>query len=99
MNNIKPIRDEENEHMTAEIFTAYSELVELGCPVKIWHQLDREYQDYRGFFWLSAEEEGAEEWLDYWSNYSGSDKLNEILKKANLWFEWQNSAVGCVYSV
>jgi hypothetical protein len=29
----------------------------------------------------------------------GSQKLNDILDKNNLWWEWQNSAYGNVYSI
>lgn len=73
----------------------FNELKKLGCPVKEW------YDDSRGVFWIDAEEPNAELWLNYWDmNLSfGSQKLNDILDKNNLWWEWQNSAYGNVYSI
>jgi hypothetical protein len=71
----------------------YNELKKLGCPVKEW------YDDSRGHFWIDAEDPKAYEWLDYWNmnlNF-GSDKLNEILEKHDLYWEWYNSAYGHVY--
>jgi hypothetical protein len=71
---------------------AFNELKALGAPVKS----SEGYPD-RGYFWLSAEEEMSELWLDYYSNYWGSDKLNEILEKYGLFKEWYNPAYACVY--
>jgi hypothetical protein len=96
MRNTRPIREEENEHMTDEVFEAYADLVEAGCPVKIWWQVKPRYQDYRGFFWIDSEEEGSSKWLDYYSKYEGSEKLQSTLDKAGLYFEWENSAVATV---
>ena len=87
----------EINHMTPESIKAFIQLKKLGCPVKIWHQNDREYQDYRGYFWIHAEEYEASDWLDYWNMFEGSDKLQKILDKNGLYFEWQNSAVACIY--
>lgn len=44
-------------------------------------------------------QEDSELWLDYYSNdlNFGSDKLNEILEKHDLCWEWYNPAYGCVY--
>ena len=71
---------------------AFNALKKLGCPVKEWHD------DSRGHFWIDGEEEGAEEWLDYWgSNNFGSEQLNSILSSHGLYWEWQNSAWGNVY--
>jgi len=73
---------------------AFTELKNLGCPVKTW------YDGERGHFWIDGEEEGAEEWLDYWGvNSFGSKKLNDILQKNGLYWEWENSAVGCVHDI
>ena len=88
---------EEINHMTEDSIKAFIELKRLGCPVKIWWQNDRKYMDYRGYFWIDAEEYDAEGWLDYNSDYWGSEKLQSILGKHGLYFEWQNSAVACVY--
>jgi hypothetical protein len=92
---------EEISHMTSESIKAFIELKKLGCPIDVWYQNKKGYEDYRGFFWLRAEESEAEEWLDYWDSdmYWGSDKLRKILEKNGLYFEWQNSAVGCVYEL
>jgi len=71
---------------------AFTELKNLGCPVKEWHD------DSRGHFWIDAEEPEANEWLDYWNDdFSGSEKLVEILEKNDLYFEWENSAIANVY--
>lgn len=88
---------EEINHMTPESIKAFIELKKLGCPVDIWYQNKKGYQDYRGYFWIQAEDENAEIWLDYYSDYWGSDKLQKTLEKYGLHFEWQNSAVACVY--
>jgi hypothetical protein len=90
---------EEISHMTPKSIKAFIELKKLGCPIDIWYQNKPRYQDYRGFFWLKAEE--GEEWLDYYDSemYWGSDKLQKTLEKHGLYFEWQNSAVGCVYEL
>lgn len=74
---------------------AFNKLKKLGCPV-------RESQPYhpdRGYFWIDAEAPEAEGWLDYWSAdlFFGSDKLNKILADHGLYWEWYNSAYGCVY--
>lgn len=72
---------------------AFIELHEAGCPVKDWHN------DERGHFWIDAEESAAGDWLDYWNTslVAGSDRLNEILEKHGLYFEWYNSAYAHVY--
>lgn len=72
--------------------TAFNQLKKLGCPVKEWHG------DDRGYFWIDAEENRGD-WLDYWSNYSGSDLLNEILNNNGLYWEWHNPGYGCVYDI
>ena len=81
--------------MKAKARKCYNELKKLGCPVKEWHD------DSRGVFWIDAEEPNAESWLNYWDmNLSfGSQKLNDLLDKYDLWWEWQNSAYGNVYSI
>ena len=78
----------EEFEMSAKARKAFNELQKLGCPVKEW------YSDERGEFWIDAEESGAEKWLDYWSMKlcAGSDRLNDILRKHDMWWEWQNSA-------
>ena len=90
---------EEISHMTTASIKAFIELKRLGCPIDIWYQNKRGYEDYRGYFWIKAEEYNAEEWLDYYDTemYWGSEKLQKTLEKHGLYFEWQNSAVGCVY--
>jgi hypothetical protein len=74
---------------------AFNELKKLGCPVKEWHNSER------GHFWIDGEEEDAGEWLDYWSMglMMGSDLLNEVLEENGLYWEWENSAVGCVHDI
>ena len=37
--------------------------------------------------------------IEYFSNYSGSEKINEILDKYNLWYDWENEAIASVYKV
>lgn len=73
---------------------AFIELKEAGCPVKEWHNSER------GHFWIDSEESSAGGWLDYWSTslMAGSDRLNEILDKHGLYFEWYNSAYAHVYN-
>jgi hypothetical protein len=79
--------------MKANVKKAFDTLKMLGCPVKEWDG------DDRGHFWIDAEEENAELWLDYWNTdlAFGSDKLNQILDDNGLYWEWYNSAYGCVY--
>jgi hypothetical protein len=89
--------DEELAHMPSKVKTAFLKLQKLGAPVNVWHQNNPKYMDYRGYFWLSGEE-CKEEWLDYYSNFWGSDELNDILNKAGLYFEWENPAWGNVYN-
>lgn len=81
--------------MAPHAATAFVELEKAGCPVKDW------YTDERGHFWIDAEEPAAEGWLDYWSGelIAGSDKLNDILSKHGLYFEWQNSACAHVHNI
>ena len=64
-------------------------------PVKEWHS------DERGHFWIDAEESGAGDWLDYWSMslIAGSDRLNRILAKHGLYFEWYNAGYAHVYDI
>jgi hypothetical protein len=73
---------------------AFTELEKLGAPVK-----SSEGYPERGFFWISAEEEYSELWLDYFSLYWGSDKLQEILAKHGLYFEWDNPGFASVYEI
>mgnify|MGYP000674079062 CR=1 FL=1 len=75
---------------------AFNELKKLGCPVE-----DYWYDDSRGHFWINGEHEDAGEWLDYWSMelMMGSDQLNDILNSNGLYWEWENSAVGCVHDL
>ena len=91
--------EEDLEHMHDNAKAAFKELHKLGCPVKTWYQNDPEYQDYRGYFWISAEETSSWEWLDYYSTnlMMGSDKLVDVLNKYDLYFEWENPAVAGVY--
>jgi hypothetical protein len=81
--------------MAKHAIEAFIELQKAGCPVRTW------YYDDRGHFWLDAECESADEWLDYWNMdlMCGSEKLNSILEKHGLYWEWQNSAVGCVHDI
>jgi len=95
----RPIRDEDNEHMSDVVFNAYVNLVQAGCPVKIWWQVKPGYQDYRGYFWIDTEEQGAGMWLDYNGKYDGSERLATILSDAGLYFEWENSAVASVFDI
>lgn len=74
---------------------AFNELKKLGAPVRS----SEGYPD-RGLFWLWAElGEESEPWLDYYSNFWGSDKLNAVLEKYGLWFEWYNPAYAVVYEM
>lgn len=81
--------------MSISAAVAFLALQEAGCPVKTWEGLDR------GHFWIDAEEPESEDWLNYWSMnlMTGSDRLNEILEEAGLYFEWHNSAYACVYDI
>ena len=81
--------------MKKEARAAFNKLKKLGCPVRESQPI---YPD-RGHFWIDAESPDAYEWLDYWSAdlSFGSDKLNKILLDHGLYWEWYNSAYGCVY--
>lgn len=78
--------------MKANARKAFNKLKKLGCPV-----MESDIYPGRGHFWLDAESSTNEGWLDYWSNYFGSDKLNEILTAHDLYWEWHNPGYGCVY--
>lgn len=91
--------DEDLNHMNSKQKTAFLRLQKLGCPVKIWWQKDPKFMDYRGYFWIDSEEYDSELFLDYYDNYMGSEKLQSILDKAGLYFEWQNNSVACVYDI
>lgn len=88
-------RELKQDGMHPQAVDAFMELQKAGCPVKTWNGEDR------GHFWIDAEESSASTWLDYWSTslIAGSDRLNRILEKHGLYFEWQNSAVACVYYI
>jgi hypothetical protein len=81
--------------MKREVRTAFNKLKKLGCPVRESKPIHHD----RGYFWIDAEVPEAELWLNYWSAdlFFGSDKLNKILAEHNLYWEWYNSAYGCVY--
>lgn len=84
------------EGMEDKAIKAFLQLQSMGCPVKTWYHGDR------GHFWIDAEEHGASEFLDYWSMNDlmcGSQVLNDVLSHNGLYFEWQNSAVACVYNI
>jgi hypothetical protein len=81
--------------MTKNAEKAFNELKEMGVPVRS----SEGYGD-RGYFWISAEEgEESEVWLDYYSNFWGSDKLNAVLDKYGLFFEWYNPAYANVWDI
>lgn len=82
------------EGMEPHAVKAFLKLQSMGCPVKTWYHGDR------GHFWIDAEEYEASGWLDYWSTglMCGSQVLNDVLNYHDLYFEWQNSAVACVYN-
>lgn len=82
----------EEIEMAEHAISAFLELQDLGCPVKL--PIDG---DHRGHFWISAEDDGSYEWLDYYGNFFGTDQLNEILEKHGLYWEWYNPAYGNVY--
>ena len=72
---------------------AYAELEALGAPVKRSHYVNGAY------FSIDAEQPEAQHFVDYWSNYWGSKKLNKILDKHGLFFEWENPAWCNVYDI
>jgi hypothetical protein len=80
--------------MKPNAIEAFLELQKLGCPVRV-----NPYGEDRGHFWISAEEEGYSEWLDYYDHemFWGCDVLNSILDKHDLYWEWYNPAYGNVY--
>ena len=96
MRNEYTMQDLVEIEMKPHAIKAFLKLQNLGCPVKA-----PIYGDERGHFWISAEEEGYEEWLDYYDFdlMLGSDTLNEILEEFGLYWEWYNPAYGNVYDV
>jgi len=86
-------------HMPANAIKAFRELEALGAPVKVWHITDENDSDYRGYFWIDAERYDSSLWADYYDNFWGSDKLNDILEANGLYFEWYNAAYSCVYDL
>lgn len=81
------------EGMEPQAIKAFLKLQNLDCPVKTWYQSDR------GHFWIDAEQPGAEQFLEYWHNPTGSDKLNNILNKHGFFFEWTNPGYACIYNI
>ena len=79
--------------MKREARKVYNQLKKLGCPVKEWHYKDR------GYFWIDAEENSEGDWLDYYSNYQGSELMNQILNQNGFYWEWHNPGYGCVYDI
>lgn len=73
---------------------AFKELEKLGAPVK-----SSEGYQGRGFFWISAEEEESGLWLDYFDLYWGSQRLQDVLEKHGLYFEWENPGFATVHEV
>lgn len=82
--------------MKPNVKKAFSLLKAEGCPVREYNAI---HDNDRGYFWIDAEDENAGLWLDYYNTnlFFGSDRLNEILNKHGLYWEWYNSAYGCVY--
>ena len=81
------------EGMAPHAIKAFLKLQDIGCPVKTWHHGDR------GHFWIDAELPGAENFLEYWHNPCGSDRLNDILNHYGLFFEWANPGYASVYNI
>ena len=77
---------------------AFEKLNELGAPVKFALTHDENNRDYRGYFWISAEEGYTSRlWLDYYDKFWGCDTLNEVLDENGLYFEWENAGFAGVY--
>lgn len=91
-------QDEELAHMPSKVQTAFLKLQKMGVPVKVWWQLDPQYQDYRGYFWIDCEEQDAEQFYNYWEMYE-DEKCEAILDKAGVYAEWYNPAYLCVYDI
>ena len=83
-----------NEGMKPHAIRAFLALQKLGIDVRTWHN------DSRGHFWIccEGEKEETELHIDYWNKMWGSEKLNSILEKNDLYFEWLNPAVAEVWN-
>jgi hypothetical protein len=71
--------------------TAFNRLQKLGVPV-------HETNDGESF-WISAEETGSHNWVDYYDGHNipewefgVSNKITELLRGLGLFAEWQNPA-------
>lgn len=77
---------------------AFEELRKLNIAVQRNWGDDKSHED-RGYFWIWCEGITAETeyHIDYWNKYEGSEKVQSILEKHDLYFEWENSAVASIY--
>jgi hypothetical protein len=91
-------QDEELAHMPSKVQTAFLKLQKMGVPVKIWYNVDPNYGEYRGYFWIDCEEEDGELFYDYWEMYK-NEKCEDILNSAGVYSEWYNPAYLCVYDI
>ena len=91
-------QDEELAHMPNKVKTAFLKLQKMGVPVKIWHNVDPNYSEYRGYFWIDCEEQDNKIFYDYWEMYL-DPKCEDILETAGVYSEWYNPAYLCVYDI
>jgi hypothetical protein len=73
---------------------AYNELKKMGCPVFL-------RSDYPDTFLISAEEPDSYMWADYdayadgrWDGENTSPKLEAVMRKYDLFCEWETT--GCL---
>ena len=77
---------------------AMKELARLGAPV-VEIRKRREHDPY---FMVSGEDENSWEWVDYYGEYRGnypwvSERLEKVLIKYDLHYEWMNPGTIGVY--
>ncbi len=84
--------------MKANVRKAYEELRKLNIAVQGDTEWDTE-GNYHFWIWCEGITDETQDHLDYYSLYWGSTQINEILKKHELYFEWQNPAQANIYSL
>ncbi len=64
-----------------------------------WGDDSMYYQDTSIQYIINTEDIPEKGDIEYFTNYSGSDKINKIFNKYNLWFDWENECIVGVYKV
>jgi hypothetical protein len=78
---------------------AYKKLQALNCPVFVRGD-ENEYSSVE--FYISGEDEESYLWVDYYGEFRGGDsyvspKIERILERHNLEYDWENPGCICIF--